>query len=64
MIVGVPHGPSARVTLGFLTVGREDVAAVPIRPLRPRVKTTGYLREYRSLEDFYDLILCLVLSGM
>ena len=45
MIVGVPHRPPTRVSLSFLTIGREDVATVAIRPLRPGVQATGYLEE-------------------
>ena len=36
MVVGVPHGPAAGVTLGLLAVGGEHKPAVAVRPLGPR----------------------------
>ena len=43
MVVGISHGPPARVALGFLAVGREDVATVTVSPLRPGVHTVHQL---------------------
>ena len=51
MVVGVPHGPPAGVSLGLLATSRENVPAVTIGPLGPGVKTC------RDLERFIVIFL-------
>lgn len=43
VVVGVPHGPAAGVTLGLLTVGGEHESAVTVSPLGPRSKSARNL---------------------
>lgn len=40
MVVGVPHGPAAGVSLGLLTARRVHEPAVTVRPLLPLVELT------------------------
>ena len=47
VVVCVPHGPAAGVTLGLLAVGGEHEPAVAISPLRPRRQSASNLnRKY------------------
>ena len=51
VVVGVPHGPPARVAFGLLAPSRENVPAVTVGPLGPGVKTS------RDLERFIVIFL-------
>ena len=57
MVVCVPHGPAAGVTLGLLAVGGEHEPAVAIRPLRPRRQSASNLnRKYSCQLFFYSTV--------
>ena len=53
MVVGVPHGPPARVALGLLTVGGEDVATMTISPLRPGVQALQELQQNITVNHLF-----------
>ena len=58
MVVGVPHGPAAGVTLGLLAVCREHESTVSISPLGPGRQSALYLKQKKYLSSvlFYEYI--------